>query len=443
VRKAGTIDDLERVIAEYDHVDRIIMAIPTASGVTRNRVLWAAHRCKVHLVTLPSMFELRLGHPMVPQLRPLEVSETFGDFTWHVDRHAAGFMRGHRVAIAGAGSDIGKALALRVAHGHARQLLLLDELPRPLLKLAAELQNHRDFADAQVRVLDLADLEEVTDTFAEFRPEIVFHCAGLNHAPPPAVMRPSHAARANVLAARVVATAAAETGAKDFLLASTDRAAHRSKPFDWTKALAEAAVLELAQAETEPRGILRTASGLYSGFRVSALRLPNVWARDGAIVGRLIDQLTDGGPIHADPLVRRKFIPAWEAAEALLRLFGSEHSGGLFAYTRGEVLDLNTIAERLIMVHGLIANIDIQIDREPRSDTKLGVHLLGSGESASTDAIDGTVEIRQSLYLIEEIKTRLEVLDEVFDGADPAGRERALGDEFLSEKAKRAKRAIG
>jgi FlaA1/EpsC-like NDP-sugar epimerase/tetratricopeptide (TPR) repeat protein len=434
----GTIDDLERVIANHKRVDQIILAIPTASGATRNRVLRAAHRCGVNLVTLPSMFELRLGHPMVPQLRPLEVSETFGDFTWHVDRRAAGFVRGHRVAITGAGSDIGKALALRVAHGHARQLLLLDELPRPLMKLAAELRNHRDFADADVRILDLADLDEVTDTFAEFRPEAVFHCAGLNHAPPPAVMRPSHAARANVLAARVVATAAAKTGARDFLLASTDRAAHRSKPFDWTKALAEAAVLKLAKPETDRRGGLYAANGMHAGFRVAVLRLPNVWARDSAIVGRLIDQLSEGGPIQADPLVRRKFIPAWEAAEALLRLFGSAHDGGLFAYMRGEVLDINTIAERLIMVHGLMANRDIQIDRKPRGDTKSGVHLVGVGESASENETDGVIEIEQSQSLVAEIHARLAVLNSVFDGANATGRERALGDELLSEVAKQA-----
>ncbi len=409
VEIAGAIDDLEHVIEKFRPIDQIIFAIPTASGLTRNRVLGAAHRCRVNLVTLPNMFELHLGHPLVPQLRSLDVFETFGDFSWCIDREAASFARGRRVAITGAGNGIGRALALRAAHGHARHILLLDESPRPLMKVTTDLCDHRSFTDVDMRIIDCSDKTEMLEAFGEFPPEVVFHCAAVSHIRLPALPT-AHAVRANVLSAKVVAEAAQASGARDFLHASTDRAAHRSGPFDWTKTLAECAVKATARSSFDVPEGLHLIEGPHSGFRVRILRLPNIWDRDGAIVGGFVDQLRDGGPIYADPQTRRKFIPSWEAAQALLRLYGSEHPSGLFAYQRGEELDLNTIAEQLIMVHGLTAGRDIQIDRSPRDDTKLGMHLVGNDEIEVGDRAADVVHVKQRQRLEAELNERLEYL---------------------------------
>ena len=427
VQIAGTIDDLEGLIGAFGHVDQIIFAIPTASGDTRNRVLQAAHRCGVDLVSLPSMFELRLGHALLPQLRPFDVYETFGSFGWFVDREAVALVRGRRVAIVGAGSWIGTALARLVARGHARHLLLLDPARRPLKRIVRELREHRNFADVDGRILDYTDSVEVAESFSDYPPEIVFHCGAMNHVPEP-MLRASHAVRANVVAATVIARNAERAGAKHFVLASADRAAHRSQAFDWTKTLAEASVLSSATPATSPEGLF-DAGGRHSGFRVSVLRLPNVWARDGVVVGRLIDQLTDGGPMHADPLVERKFIPTWEAAQALLRLLARE--GGRYAYQHGELLDECAIALRLITVHGLVPDRDIRIDRQPRGDTKAGVHVIGDGETARGPAAGPVVAVEQSQALKEELAARLEMLMDAIEGGDGHQRDWALSDDFV------------
>lgn len=413
IKVEGTIDELERVIEKFrstpDEIDQVIFAIPTASGTTRNRALGAAHRCGVDIVTIPSMFELHLGQPLVPQLRPFDVFETFGDVPWQVDREAASFARGRRIAITGAGESVGKALALRAAHGHARHILLLDEAPRPLMKVARDLRDQRAFPDVDMRIVDCSDAAEVYEAFEEFKPEAVFHCAAIHHVRSPELPI-VHAVRANLISAKVVAEVAKACGCVDFLLASTDRAAHRGTAFDWTKALAERAVKDVAQAPSAAPDGLHLVDGAHRGFRTRVLRLPNTWDREGAIVGGFLDQFRDGGPIHADPRARRKFIPGWDAAQALLRLYGSDQPSGLFVYTRGEVLDFNTIAERLIMVHGLTAGRDIQIDRSQRDETKHGVHLVGAEEGEIGEELAGIVGVSQSEELKADLKARLELL---------------------------------
>lgn len=431
----GTIDELETLIDGHKPVDQIIFAIPTASGITRNRVLQAAHRCGVDLVTLPSMFELRHEHPMVPQLRPFDVFETFGAFSWHVDRHAATLVRDRRVAIVGAGSWIGTALARSVARGQARHLLLLDSARQPLKRMIRDLRDHRNCADVEGRMVDYVDSSEMAEVFADHPPEVVFHCAMLNYAPE-SMLRPSHAVRANVLAAHVVADTAERAGAREFVLASADRAAHRFTMFDRTKTLAEVAVLSHATPRPAPPDGLFLTSGRHHGFRVSVLRLPNVWARDGVVVGGFIDQLRDGGPVHADPSVVRKFIPAWEAAQALLRLLERDDDQGLYAYQGGEVLDLSAIAVRLIAVQGLVADRDIAIDRRPRGDTKAGVHVIGEGEAPLGAQIEAVVAIEQNPALKAELSARFHLLMDALRRKDAVQRDYALSDEFVVDTSR-------
>jgi FlaA1/EpsC-like NDP-sugar epimerase len=107
-------------------------------------------------------------------LEPTPCGATFGSFTWHVDRHAVTLVRGRRVAIVGAGSWIGIALARLVARGHARHLLLLDGARQPLRRMMRELRDRRNFADVDARILDYTDRAEVEEAFADYPPEIVF-----------------------------------------------------------------------------------------------------------------------------------------------------------------------------------------------------------------------------------------------------------------------------
>jgi FlaA1/EpsC-like NDP-sugar epimerase len=420
----GTIDDLDRLLAKtHDPSGRqaqlVLFAIPTASGETRLRVLRAALQCRVEVRSLPSMFELRRGHPMVPQLRQIDVFETYGGFPWMIDRGAAGLVRGRRVAIVGAGGPLGRELARRVAHGQARQLVLVDELPRPLQKVADDLREHRDYLDCEARVADYADEFALEQALMGFLPEIVFFCGGLQHVPN-AMLPLSHAARANVMTAATAAAVAKRCGASDFIMASTTRAAHPVSPFNVTKALAERAALRFADepasdSEESTAGVDRYRNLSLvadAGFRVQVLRLPNIWSRDSPIVERLSDQLAVGGPIRVDPNARRRFLHAWQAAEAMLKLLRADRRSGLFASTCGEVVRIRDLTERLIWINGLNSGRDIRIVDQAETDDGAETQLWSSQQEEPGDvSSSGALEVIQPPALVASLDRRLRTME--------------------------------
>lgn len=408
----GPIDQLGELLRDNPQVDQVIFAIPSASGSTRRRVLEATNRCGREVVSLPPMFELRYGYPLQPQLRPFEVHETFGDRPWLIDRDAHRLVDGRRVAIVGASSVLGVEMARRVAHGHPRHLLLIDEPAEPLMDLAAEIRDERGLLDCDARIVDYSAEEELREALVSVRePDIVFFCGGVMHAPE-SVLRPRHAVRANVLAVDVVARVTAELRCSELVVASTDRAAHRASAFDMTKALAERAALRAGRVGG-PRTVRPATIGLASvpsGLRVSVLRTPNLWARHGAVIGRLADQLARGGPLRVKA-TRRRFTPAWEAAQAMLRLLGDDHAGGLFALASGEELEIRELAERLLLIHGLTPGRDIKIHTDDRHDTKASLELSGRMEAI------GDAEQPANVLPIEPAPELRRVLDERLEQA--------------------------
>lgn len=397
----GGIDELEHILAAESRkgrISQVLFAIPTASGDTRRRVLRAAVRCGIEVRSLPSIFEVRRARPLVTQLRPIGVFETFGHFQWTLDRAAAGIVRARRVAIIGAGSSpLGRELARRVAHGQARHLLLLDDRPRALLTIAAEVSQNWNFRDCDPRIVNCTDALALGDTFAEFRPEIVFHAASLNYAPPN-ILPLAHAVGVNIATVEVAARTALEHGASTFVLVSADRAGHRASAFDLTKALAERAVLKLSGE--------KSSSG--SHLRVSVLRLPNVWAKGSTIIDRLTAQLAAGGPIRADRTAARRFVTSWQAAEGLLRLVGVEHPDGVCVLNQGEEVSIRDLAERLIWINGLTSGLNMEIVDDTTVDPKHSLDLWGSRESPQkTPVATDITMIHQEPGLITELDRRL------------------------------------
>jgi len=408
----GSISELEEKIVAHK-AQQVLFAIPTATGSLRRRVLKAALRCRIEVRSLPSMFELRRAHPMVPQLRDIEVHETFGEFPWVIDRNAAGLVRGRRVAIVGAGSTVGRELARRVAHGQARHLLLLDEPPALLLKVAGDIREHRDFLDCDARIVDCADGFTLEGVMREFEPEIVFYCGGLSHVPE-SVLPARHAARANVRTALASASASRNSGARQFIMMSAARAASRACAFDMTKALAERAALQRMDTPPAPQitdASLTLVPNTAPEFRVSVLRLPHSWSREDTILERLTDQLADGGPIRVDPSARRCYVTPWQAAEGMLRLLAEPGEGGLFALTSGESVSVRQLAERLIWMNGLTSGVDIDIEEQPDGEVSPEAPMWGDGENGEGDAVAcSTVRIKQDSQLIQDLDDRIEAL---------------------------------
>ena len=116
VRVLGTIDDLPHLLRE-NKPDEIIIAIPSASGDQRRKVVEYARVAGVPVKTLPGLYELISGDVnLAGQLRPVQVEDVLGREPVEVDFEGiASYLRDQTVLVTGAGGSIGSELCRQIA----------------------------------------------------------------------------------------------------------------------------------------------------------------------------------------------------------------------------------------------------------------------------------------------------------------------------------------
>ena len=108
----GTVADLPRVLDDVEP-DEVLIAIPSAPGTLRGKVVAACRESGVPVRTLPTVFELlRTGGQMVKQVRDVRVEDVLGRDPVRMEVESVGeYMTGRVVVITGAGGSIGSELS--------------------------------------------------------------------------------------------------------------------------------------------------------------------------------------------------------------------------------------------------------------------------------------------------------------------------------------------
>lgn len=226
---------------------------------------------------------------------------------------APGAFEGRTVLVTGAGGSIGSALCRALVGHPVGQLILLEQAEASLARLHRGLA--RRAGGRTVAVLGSAgDAGLVDQVFERHRPELVFHAAAFKHL---ALLESQVCAAAlnNVLATHVMTEAAIRSGARRFILLSTDKAANPTSVLGASKRAAE--LLLLAKTPT--------------ATRLTSVRLGNVLGTSGSVLPRLRSQLRRGTPLSlSHPEATRYFATPAEAVAFLL--------GAALVGTGGDVL---------------------------------------------------------------------------------------------------------
>ncbi|MGL6279654.1 MAG: SDR family NAD(P)-dependent oxidoreductase, partial [Gaiella sp.] len=208
VRVLGTLDDLEAIVHEQ-RPDEVLIAIPSASGATRQRVVDAVRSEGVPVKTLPSLSELVTGeYDLARRVRPVEVEDVLGREPVEVDLEAiAGYLGGEVVLVTGAGGSIGSELCRQVARLGPSRLVLVDHAEPALFEIERELVRERHHGGVVAVVGDVKDAVKMRQVLAEHRPAVVFHAAAYKHV---AMMEanPVEAVRNNTIGTRTLVAAA-------------------------------------------------------------------------------------------------------------------------------------------------------------------------------------------------------------------------------------------
>jgi FlaA1/EpsC-like NDP-sugar epimerase len=360
--RGDTHAHLGRVLDEAEP-DEVIIAIPSAPGSTRARVVRACRERGVLVRTLPTVFELlRDQEPssagaIARQVREVRVEDVLGRDPVHVELRTAGaYLAGETVLVTGAGGSIGSELCRQIAQVRPRRLVLVDHAEDNLFAIARELEQERHVPPAVLCpvLADCKEQERMKEVFAEHSPATVFHAAAYKHV---GLMEanPIEAVRNNALATRLVAMLAGEHGAERFVLVSTDKAVSPATVMGASKALAELA--------------LEAATAAHPDTRYAAVRFGNVLGSSGSVVPIFQRQIERGGPVTVtDERMERYFMTIPEAVQLIIRsgsLVSPQSSGQgaeLFVLDMGEPVKIVDLARAMIELSGLSPEQDVEIE---------------------------------------------------------------------------------
>jgi FlaA1/EpsC-like NDP-sugar epimerase len=403
--RGNTERDLPRILDESEP-DEVIIAIPSAPGSTRARVVRECRKRSIPVRTLPTVFEL-LQDQTTParisrQVREVRVEDVLGrePVLMELDRVGA-YLSGETVLVTGAGGSIGSELCRQIARVGPRRIVLLDHAEDNLFQIERELQDERHVQPSVLAAVlaDCKEDERMREIFAEHRPTVVFHAAAYKHV---GLMEanPVEAVRNNAIATRLVAHVAGEMGAGRFVLVSTDKAVAPATVMGASKALAEFA--------------LEAATARFGGTRYAAVRFGNVLGSSGSVVPIFRRQIERGGPVTVtDERMTRYFMTIPEAVQLIIRS-GSLVSDGnrgadVFVLDMGDPVKIVDLARAMIELSGLDPDRDVTVEIVGRrAGEKLHEELFNGYEQArSTPA--------EKIMLAEREPLAPETVEAMFD----------------------------
>jgi FlaA1/EpsC-like NDP-sugar epimerase len=417
--RGNTEGDLPRILEEVEP-DEVIIAIPSAPGSTRARIVRECRKRGIPVRTLPTVFELLQDHGTIArQVREVRVEDVLGREAVHMELDRVGaYLAGETVLVTGAGGSIGSELCRQIARVEPHRIVLLDHAEDNLFSIQRELEDERHVPGAVLAAVlaDCKEEERMREVFAEHSPTVVFHAAAYKHV---GLMEanPVEAVRNNAIATRVVAHVAGDLGVKHFVLVSTDKAVAPATVMGASKALAEFA--------------LEAASARFANTRYAAVRFGNVLGSSGSVVPIFRRQIERGGPVTVtDERMTRYFMTIPEAVQLIIRSGSLAHSSGepagmgaeVFVLEMGEPVRIVELARAMIELSGLDPDRDIDIEivgRRPGE--KLQEELFNSYERKRGTSAEKIVRAEREPLGVEAVESMFAEIGLLVLEGDAAG----------------------
>ena len=373
-RQLGGVPILGGIEAIGEHARRsdahhAIIAMPSASVAERRHATELTAAAGLSVMTVPSLDDLLTGRVAISAIRKVELEDLLGRDRIELDEAGLqGLLENKTVLVTGAGGSIGSELCRQIARFKPQKLVFLEQSEFALYSIEQE------FAGRPVDCVigDVKDAARMTAVFAEYRPDVVFHAAAYKHVPLMEAANAWEAVRNNVQGTLNVARAALASGAREFVLISTDKAVNPTNVMGASKRLAEVAC-QVIQAQG-------------SGTRFVMVRFGNVLGSSGSVIPRFREQIAKGGPVTVThPEIIRYFMLIPEAAQLVLQaglMAAREAEGGrIFVLDMGEPIKIVDLARDMIRLSGFTED-EVRIEFTGlRPGEKLYEELLADGEA--------------------------------------------------------------
>jgi FlaA1/EpsC-like NDP-sugar epimerase len=353
IRVLGSTDDLPGILRD-NRPDEVLIAVPSAAGEVRRKIVDLTRAQGVPVKTLPGLHELISGEVgLAGQIRPVQVEDVLGREQVEVDLTEVGaYVRDKVVLVSGAGGSIGSELCRQLARIGVKKLILVDQAESSLYEIERELVDERDFTAAIPVLADCGDRPKMRQVFERYPPDVIFHAAAYKHVPM-LEANPLQAISNNALVTHALAEVAIEFGVERFVLISTDKAAKPLNMLGYSKAVCEQIIESFAV-----RGDVET--------RFVAVRFGNVLGSSGSVIPRFRKQIEHGGPVTVThPEMTRFFMTIPEAVSLVVQAGAMGGRGQVYVLDMGKPVKIVDLARQMIELSG-------------RTEEQIPIRFIGS-----------------------------------------------------------------
>ena len=348
IKIVGTRSDIVQA-AEEMRVDRIIIAIPSASPQELSNIIKCCQETKCKIQTIPGLYQMIDSTNMLSKVRDVQVEDLLGRDPIRTNlEEITAYLKDKVVLVTGGGGSIGSELCRQIAKSSPKQLIIFDVYENNAYDIEQELKReYKEKLNLLVLIASVRDKGKVDSIFNKYRPDIVFHAAAHKHVP---LMEtsPNEAIKNNVFGTLNVAMAADKYGTKRFIMISTDKAVNPTNIMGASKRICEMIVQAMdKKSKTE----------------FVATRFGNVLGSNGSVIPLFKKQIAEGGPVcvtHKD--IVRYFMTIPEAVSLVLQAGSYAKGGEIFVLDMGKPVRIYDLAVNLIKLSGYTPDVDIKIN---------------------------------------------------------------------------------
>lgn len=374
----GGRDDIMSCVERY-HIDKIIVALPSATAEEKRDILNICKDTGCELKNLPGVYQFLTGEVKVSALRDVAVEELLGRDPIKVNMEEIHeFINGKKVMVTGGGGSIGSGLCREIASYDPKQLIIFDIYENNAYDIQQELRKKYPNLNLVVLVGSIRDSRRINSVFETYKPDVVYHAAAHKHVP---LMEdsPCESIKNNAIGTYKTAYAAMMNGCQRFVLISTDKAVNPTNIMGASKRLCEMIIQSFdrmikdgtpeklpilyAHADDEDGAMVKQKFSADIKTEFVAVRFGNVLGSNGSVIPLFKKQIAAGGPVTVThPDIIRYFMTIPEAVSLVLQAGTYAHGGEIFVLDMGSSVKIDTLARNLIKLSGMKPDIDIKVE---------------------------------------------------------------------------------
>ncbi len=354
-------------------IQKIYVAIPSASAVQRRDILNLCRETGCEVKTLPGLYQFSNDEVSLSQMRNISVNDLLGREPIAVNSEELSHaLQGRVILVTGGGGSVGAELCRQIAVCKPRTLIVFDISENSVFSLQQDLTMRFPEQDFQFFVGSVRDTRRLEQIFEDFHPEIVFSAAGYKHL---SMMEasPCEAIKNNVFGTYKTAYIALAYGCRKFILLSTDKAVNPTSILGASSRLCEM-LMQTMEHLSRTRQLDKLFSPSFHPHarqvkptdgrtEFAAIRFGVAMGAEGSIFQVFQKEIAAGGPVHVtDPNATRFCMALQDTVKLLLQATCYARDGEVFVIDMGEPYCVDDIARKLISLNGLRPDTDIRVE---------------------------------------------------------------------------------